>query len=154
MKLQYLIIFLLVVTVAQATPDKAKACTYCHDKFNVDVYRGDSEDECGYCHVVKADPRSHELNACPICHKVKDKESYHITHINITCITCHIDQKKPEGIVVTQCVACHPKPIHEIHNQCTDCHGSSVTATAASKIDYSRFTLLSIITSIFNGVFK
>jgi hypothetical protein len=138
--MKYLFI-LLLLTVASGRPDyNTPECNYCHDKFNVNVYE-DERDECGSCHSMQ--PTTHEPKTCPVCHKVKDDVTYHITHTNISCESCHVGATKPP---TTSCISCHPKPIHEIHNQCSDCH-STVSQKTNSK-QFEKFTLLNLFQTI------
>lgn len=175
-----ILIFILLITVfisftAQANPERPTFCkSGCHEKTPMERY-SDENDECGTCHLyistgkidVPALEATHNPNICKLCHGVKTKEDYHVTHGNITCDTCHGNgQQLPKDVVVTACASCHGVKVHEIHvgKGCQTCHGSAQLKTPqdsnrsstgisnvyARVIDYQKYTLYELIKRLFD----
>lgn len=176
--MKYIILFLLLIPLAQATEERAALCISCHNNFGVDVYKWDKE--CGNCHQfldsnsklnIPLFEEGHNPDLCGKCHGIKDQNSYHLTHGNVSCEKCHgSDIIRPE-IIISDCAGCHGVKVHDIHqdnldNICYNCHGSrpasdpksesSVSTTGltagiyAKVVNYKQFTLYEIFQRIHN----
>ena len=166
--MKYILILLLIITVASATPDKATTCMYCHNKLGQD-FGGDDNDECGGCHYIVSNRQQHDINTCVVCHEVKDRNTYHQTHINVSCNTCHGSGDAIPSSTITDCAGCHVGQIHEIHqdkidNICSNCHGirpasnptsgsvslkKDITANIYAKVvNYKQFTMYEVFKRI------
>jgi len=138
MIMKYIMLIIIVIAtdinIVSAHPERAAQCMYCHDKLGQGFgWSSDDEDECGGCHAMQ--PDTHNPRICKVCHQIKDKDDYHLKHVNVTCDKCHDGTQKP-NVVITSCTSCHAKPIHETHediqNQCSNCHGGIASSRTES----------------------
>lgn len=170
-----ILIFAFFITPVNASIPNHKPviCFSCHGVVGVEA----GEDDCGTCHnyvgnnkVIQSSMESqHNPNICKICHGVKDKETYHQTHINVSCNTCHGSGDSKPGSIITDCAGCHGGKIHNIHQGninsiCSDCHSSRPTSNPASEpalstneltagiyakvVNYKQFTLYEVFQRI------
>ncbi len=177
--MKYIFLFLLLIPLAQATEERAALCISCHDNFGVDVYKWDNE--CGNCHQfldsntklnIPLFEGGHNPNLCGKCHGVKDQDSYHLTHGNVSCEKCHgSDIIRPE-IIISNCAGCHGVKVHDIHQGnidriCSNCHGSRPGSNPASGsassnkdisssiyakvVNYKQFTLYEIFMRVLSS---
>lgn len=156
---------------------KSVICFSCHGAVGVEPA---DEDECGNCHdyvgnnkVIQSLMESqHNPNICKICHGVKDKETYHQTHVNVSCNICHESGDSKPKSIITDCAGCHGGKIHDIHqgninNICSTCHSSRPASNPASGstlstskmtdgiyarvVNYKQFTLYEIFQRILSS---
>jgi hypothetical protein len=155
---------------------KPVICFSCHEVVGAET----GEDECGNCHnyvennkVIQPLMESqHNPNICKICHGVKDKETYHQTHINVSCNICHESGDSRPATIITDCAGCHGGKIHDIHQSninsiCSTCHRSRPASNPASEpalstnkmtagiyakvVNYRQFTLYEIFQRILSS---
>lgn len=136
----------------------------CHDVRGYDY--GSQNDECGNCHkynnnkpLIEAE---HNPKICNLCHSITTPKSYHNVHLNVSCVQCHPDGRKPQ-ISYNSCASCHKKKIHTIHESrpsCETCHGVKPSQVKAilleptkteGNINIKNFTLFEFIKRIFIG---
>ncbi|MDW7727972.1 MAG: hypothetical protein SCH70_12850 [Candidatus Methanoperedens sp.] len=165
-----------IIPVNANIPDNHKQviCFTCHGVV------GDEEDECGNCHnyvggnrVIQSLMESqHNPGICKICHGVKDRNTYHLTHVNVSCNTCHESGNALPVSKITDCAGCHGGQIHNIHQDriasiCSDCHSSRPASNPASVpvisnnkitagiyakvINYKQFTLYEVFRKILSS---
>jgi hypothetical protein len=133
------------------------------------------EDECGDCHnTYFGNPlfkEQHEPKTCSVCHKVNNKDSYHILHNkSTTCQTCHIDNTIPEN-KFSDCIYCHVSGLHSTHleKQCDTCHYENkiqdikytndynitlqkVINTHNPITNYERFTIYEVLLNLYKAI--
>ncbi len=178
--MKYIVLLLLLIPLAQATEERAVICIPCHNNIGVDVYKDDNE--CGDCHNYLTVDRNlniplfeeqHNPNICSACHPIKDANSYHQTHGNVSCQTCHGTEIAKPDVIITNCGGCHGGKIHDIHQGnidriCSNCHGShpgsnpvsesaslnkDISATVYAKVvNYKQFTLYEVIKRILSSL--
>ncbi|MDF1531711.1 MAG: hypothetical protein P1P72_05255 [ANME-2 cluster archaeon] len=165
------IILTFLITVADASVlidsfrHESNLCTDgCHTRFPY----GTEDEICGNCHSyglnVPILESRHNPKICTGCHQVRDKQTFHMTHRDVTCDTkCHTLQGTKVNtpkIIISKCESCHTMKIHTLHENkiselCSTCHGSAVSAKTnvissstefSINLDsnYQRFTLYEI----------
>jgi hypothetical protein len=178
------IILILFIPSSGAIYDNHKSvvCIYCHIErgFSYGVTNDDDEDDCGNCHYYSMNiPKleaEHNPKTCKVCHNVKDLNSYHILHKNVTgsCTTCHGEDGQTPGQSINDCPGCHGGKIHIVHQDklsqiCEKCHGSrpasgpasdsvsvssdrEITARIYAKVvNYKQFTLFEVFKRILSS---
>lgn len=173
------VIFAIYITPANADIPNHKQviCFSCHGVVGASA----EVDDCGDCHNYVAGNKvlqslmesQHNPNICKTCHGVKDKQTYHQTHINVSCSTCHESGDALPISTITECTGCHGGKIHDIHqnninNICSNCHSSrpasnpvlyesslstnQMTADIYAKvINYKQFTLYEVFLKILSS---
>ncbi len=174
-----LIFAFFITTVNASIPNhKPVICFSCHGVVGVEAA---DEDECGNCHnyvgnnkVIQSLMESqHNPNICKICHGVKDKETYHQTHKNVSCNICHESGDSKPSSLIMDCAGCHGGKIHDIHQGninsiCSDCHSSRPASDPSSEsalstnemtagiyakvVNYKQFTLYEIFQRILSSL--
>lgn len=173
-----LILAFFITNVNAGIPNhKPVICFSCHGVVGVGA---EEEDECGTCHNYVENNRvnqsliesQHNPNTCRICHGVKDKGTYHQTHINVTCSICHESGNAKPDSAITDCGGCHGGKMHDIHQGkinsiCSNCHKSRPASDPASEsplstnemtagiyaraVNYKHFTLYEIFQRILSS---
>lgn len=141
-----ILICLILPILSSATEEKAEKCNYCHSKLGITP----DDPDCELCHIVVRNPEAHQAQICHTCHNITDSKSYHIAHVNTTCITCHQTGKLPPK-TYSNCLSCHIS-LHKIHNNCSDCHSSSTINNITTPKIYKPFSLYEIILELLKGL--
>ncbi len=177
--MKYIILLLLLIPVAQATVERATLCIPCHNNLGVDA--NPENIECGNCHNyltvdktlnIQLFEEKHNPKICSECHQVKDANSYHQTHANVSCQNCHGAEIVKPDISISNCAGCHGGKVHDIHQSkidkiCSNCHGSrpganpsgsassnkEITASIYAKVvNYKQFTLYEVFKRILSSL--
>ena len=181
------LIFLLIliyIPISSATslfPHKPLYCfNNCHGERGFS-YGDNGGDDCGNCHTLYFNNSNfveqHDTRTCSGCHKVTDKDSFHILHVsyNVSCSTCHIDNTIPDN-TYSNCLSCHIQGLHIVHGNksCSICHTVNVvkpnvsneTVKNASKainetktiypntsiINYKKITIYEILMNLYKAI--
>jgi hypothetical protein len=173
-----ILVILVLIPISSALPQFPHKPLYCFNNCHGEqgFYYGDP-DYCGNCHELFFGnlnfKEQHEEKACPSCHKITDKDTYHILH-NVSCSTCHIDNTIPDNSFI-KCSSCHIGGLHTSHlnKQCEICHvdtkikivktpTENITEnktnetihinTSKSNTNYKKITIYEILANIYRQI--